>query len=85
MAGLPISNCYIESIEQKNQKSAHTVLSLDEDDPEALEAASSVIAERMRDSDLDRDQRYAEAIAMARKATQTVDTDISVPARHTAG
>jgi tetratricopeptide (TPR) repeat protein len=39
-----------------------------------------VIAERTRDSDIDKDQRYGEAIAMAQKATQTVDTDVQVPA-----
>jgi len=56
------------------------VLSLDPDHPEALVAVAGVIAERTRDSDIDKDQRFNEAIAMARKALQTVDTDISVPA-----
>ncbi len=65
---------------EKTEVVARKVLSLDGDDPEALEAVASVIAERTRDSDIDRDQRYAEASKMAQKATQTVDTDISVPA-----
>jgi len=64
---------------EKTEAVARKVLTLDGDDPEALEAVASVIAERTRDTDMDRDQRYAEAITMAQKATQTVDTDISVP------
>jgi tetratricopeptide (TPR) repeat protein len=56
------------------------VLSLDGDDPEALVTVAEVIAERTRESDLDRDQRYDEATKMAQRALQTVDTDISVPA-----
>jgi tetratricopeptide (TPR) repeat protein len=56
------------------------VLNLDADNPEALVAVAGVIAERTRDSDIDKDQRFAEGMSMAQKATQTVDTDISVPA-----
>ena len=56
------------------------VLSLDGDDPEALVIVAEVIAERTRDSDIDKDQRFGEAITMAQKATQTVDTDVQVPA-----
>ena len=41
---------------------------------------AEVIAEKTRDSDIDKDQRFGEATTMAQKATQTVDTDISVPA-----
>jgi len=41
---------------------------------------AEVIAEKTRDSDIDKDQRFGEATSMAQKATQTVDTDISVPA-----
>jgi tetratricopeptide (TPR) repeat protein len=65
---------------EKTEAMGRKVLALDPDDPEALEAVASVIAERTRDTDLDKDQRYSEAITMAQKATQTVDTDISVPA-----
>jgi tetratricopeptide (TPR) repeat protein len=64
---------------EKTEAMGRKVLVLDPDDPEALEAVASVIAERTRDTDLDKDQRYSEAITMAQKATQTVDTDISVP------
>ena len=56
------------------------VLSCDGDDPEALVIVSEVIAERTRDTDIDRDQRFAEATGMAQKALKTIDTDISVPA-----
>ena len=56
------------------------VLSFDGDDPEALVMVAEVIAEKTRDTDLDRDQRYDEAVKMATKATSTVDTDINAPA-----
>src|SRR5271169_6898748 len=55
------------------------VLNLDGDNPEALVAVAGVIAERTRDSDIDKDQRFAEGTSMAKKAIETVDTDISVP------
>jgi tetratricopeptide (TPR) repeat protein len=64
----------------KTEEMGRKVLNLDGDDPEALEAVAGVIAERTRDSDINKDQRFAEAATMAQKATQTVDTDISVPA-----
>jgi tetratricopeptide (TPR) repeat protein len=65
---------------EKSEAMGRKVLSLDADNPEALAIVAEVIAERTRDSDLDKDQRFAEATSMAQKATQTVDTDISVPA-----
>lgn len=65
---------------EKTEAMGRKLLSLDGDDPEALTTVAEVIAERTRDSDLDRDQRFDEAIKMAQKATQTVDTDVSVPA-----
>jgi len=64
----------------KTEASARKVLAIDPDDPESLVMVAEVIAERTHDSDLDKDQRYAEAMKMADKATQTVDTDLSVPA-----
>jgi len=64
---------------EKTDAMGRKVLSLDPDHPEALVAVAGVIAERTRDSDIDKDQRFNEATAMARKALQTVDTDISVP------
>jgi tetratricopeptide (TPR) repeat protein len=65
---------------EKTEAMGRKVLTFDGDDPEALVAVAGVIAERTRESDIDRDQRFGEAIAMAQKATKTVDTDISVPA-----
>ena len=64
---------------EKTEAMGRKVLGLDGDDPEALVTVAEVIAERTKDSDIDKDQRFAEAISMAQKATQTVDTDISVP------
>ena len=65
---------------EKTEAMGRKVLSFDADNPEALVIVAEVIAEKTHDSDLDKDQRYADAISMAQKATQTVDTDISVPA-----
>ena len=55
------------------------MLSIDGDDPEALRTVAEVIAERTRDSDIDKDQRFDEGVKMAQKALQTIDTDVSVP------
>lgn len=54
-------------------------LALDGDDPELLVTVSSELAEKTRDTDLDKDQRLDEAMKMAQKSLQTVDTDISIP------
>jgi len=64
---------------EKTEAMGRKVLGFDGDDPEALVIVAEVIAERTRDSDIDKDQRFGEAIAMAKKATQTVDTDVQVP------
>ena len=56
------------------------VLKIDPDDPESLVGVAEVLAERTRDTDLDKDQRYDEAMKLAQHATETVDTDIAVPA-----
>jgi tetratricopeptide (TPR) repeat protein len=63
----------------KTEAMGRKVLSFDGDDPEALVIVAEVIAERTRDSDIDKDQRFGEASSMAQKATQTVDTDVQVP------
>lgn len=68
------------NVADKTEAMGRKVLAIDGDDPEALVMVAEVIAERTHDSDLDRDQRYAEAMKMTEKATQTVDTDVSVPA-----
>jgi tetratricopeptide (TPR) repeat protein len=51
-------------------------LTYDPDDPEALVAVAQVLAERTRDTDLDKDQKLAEAKKDAERALVTVDTDV---------
>jgi len=60
----------------KMMEMARKVLSYDGDDPEALLGVAQVLAERTHDTDLDKDQRLAEARTDANKALQTVETDI---------
>jgi tetratricopeptide (TPR) repeat protein len=55
-------------------------LAIDPDDPESLVTVASELAEKTRDTDLDKDQRLDEAMKMAQKALQTVETDVAVPA-----
>jgi len=52
------------------------ILAIDPDDPEALVGTAQVLAERTRDTDLDRDQRLAEARKDAERSLLTVETDI---------
>jgi tetratricopeptide (TPR) repeat protein len=54
-------------------------LAIDPDDPESLVTVASELAEKTRDTDLDKDQRLDEASKLAQKALQTVDTDVAVP------
>jgi tetratricopeptide (TPR) repeat protein len=56
------------------------VLALDPDDPEALLGVAEALVEKTRDTDLDKDQRFAEALKMAQRSLETMDTDISIPA-----
>jgi tetratricopeptide (TPR) repeat protein len=63
---------------EKTSEMGRKVLALDPDDPEALVMVANVVAERTRESDLDKDQRLEEAMKMAQRALQTVDTDIVV-------
>lgn len=56
------------------------VLKLDPEDPEAMIGVAEVLTERTRDTDLDKDQRLAEASKLAQHALETVDTNIAVPA-----
>jgi tetratricopeptide (TPR) repeat protein len=62
---------------EKTEAMGRKVLSFDGDDPEALTTVAEVIAERTHDTDLDKDQRFDDALKMAQKALQTVDTDVS--------
>jgi tetratricopeptide (TPR) repeat protein len=54
-------------------------LAVDPDDPEALVTVASELAEKTRDTDLDKDQRLDEAMKMAQKALTTVDSDVPIP------
>jgi tetratricopeptide (TPR) repeat protein len=65
---------------EKAEAMGRKVIAIDPDDPEALVTVAEVIAERTHETDMDKDQRYAESIAMAQKSIQTLDTDLSVPA-----
>ena len=56
------------------------VLKLDADDPEAMVAVAEVLTERTRDTDLDKDQKLAEATKLAQHALETIDTNIVIPA-----
>jgi tetratricopeptide (TPR) repeat protein len=55
------------------------VLKIDPDDPEALVGVAQVLAERTRETDLDKDQRFDEGTKLALHAIETTDTDITVP------
>lgn len=60
----------------KMMELAQKVLTFDADDPEALLGVAQVLAERTRDTDLDRDQKLAEARKNAQHALTTIDTDV---------
>lgn len=60
----------------KMTEMAHKALTFDPDDPEALIGVAQVIAEQLHDTDLDKDQRVAEAKKDAERALATIDTDI---------
>ncbi len=60
----------------KMMEMAQKILTYDADDPEALLGVAQVLAERTRDTDLDKDQRLAEARKDAQRALVTVDTDV---------
>ncbi len=59
------------------------MIALDPNNPEALVMTATFLAERTRDTDLDRDERLAEATRDATKALQSIDTDIMLPATMT--
>jgi len=64
----------------KMLEESQKLLKLDPADPEALIASAEVIAERTRDTDLDKAQRFAQATKYAQHALETIDTDVPVPA-----
>jgi tetratricopeptide (TPR) repeat protein len=55
---------------------ARKILGIDADDPAALVGVAQGLAEGMRDTDLDKDQRIAEAKKDAERALVTIDTDV---------
>ncbi len=67
---------------EKMMEMGQKILTFDADDPEALLGVAQVLAERTHDTDLDKDQRLAEARKDAQRALATVDTDVpaGVPA-----
>jgi tetratricopeptide (TPR) repeat protein len=69
----------------KMSEMAQKLLKLDPDDPEALIAVSEVMAERTRDTDLDKDQRFDQARKYALHSLETVDTDVAIPANAAQG
>ena len=61
---------------EKMMEMAQKALTFDPDDPEALLGVAQVLAERTRDTDLDKDQRLAEAKKDAERSLSTIDTDV---------
>ena len=60
----------------KMMEMARKVLAIDPDDPAALVGVAQALAEKTHDTDLDKDQRVAEAKKDAERALVTVDTDV---------
>ena len=67
----------------KTLEMARKVLTYEPNDPVALVMAATVLAERTRDADLDREERYDEALKYAQRALETTKTDLMVPANAT--
>jgi tetratricopeptide (TPR) repeat protein len=63
----------------KTLQMARKVLIYDPNDPVALVMAATVLAERTRDNDLDREERYDESIKYAKKSLETINTDLLAP------
>ncbi len=55
---------------------AQKALSVDPDEPEALVGVAQVTTERTRETDLDKDQKLAEAKKDAERALETINTDV---------
>ncbi len=64
---------------EKTVDMGRKVLESDPNNPQALVTVAVVLSERTRDTDLDRDERLAEASKYAQKVLQTVDTDLMIP------
>ncbi len=59
----------------------HKVLGIDPDDPQALVSVAEVLSERTRPTDLDANEKYAEATKLAKHALETIDTDLTFSAQ----
>lgn len=68
----------------KTLEMARKVLTYEPSDPVALVMAATVLAERTREGDLDREERYDEAVKYAQRALEAAKTDLMVPANATA-
>ncbi len=64
---------------EKMMEMGRKVLKIDPDDPEALVGVAQVLAERTRETDLDKDQRLDEGTKLALHAVETSETDITIP------
>ena len=68
----------------KTLEMSRKVLTYEPNDPVALVMASTVLAERTREGDLDRDERYEEGFKYAQKALEATNSDLLVPSNATA-
>ena len=64
---------------EKMQEMGRKVLGIDPDDPEGLITVAQTLTERTRDTDLDKDQKLAEAAKLAQHSLETIETDVTVP------
>ena len=69
---------------EKTLEMARKVLTYEPSDPVALVMAATVLAERTREGDLDREERYDEAVKYAQRSLETVNTDLMVPSNASA-
>lgn len=63
----------------KTVEMGRKVIALDPFNPEALVTVATVLSEKTHESDLDRDQRLAEAVKDANLALEKIDTDLVIP------
>jgi len=60
----------------KMMEAGKKILAIDPDDPAALVGVAQAIAEKMHDTDLDKDQERADAKKNAERALVTIETDV---------
>ena len=70
---------------EKTEAMGRKVLGIDGDDPEALVIVAEVIAERTRDADIDKDQRFARSGLDGAEGARRPWTPTSSASRHAAG